>query len=138
MNEQELYERAVFLGPNEAPRMGQPYVISDDPRRGMRTIGLFHGTKHSVYNIQMLPDNYLDLVKQQREANAAMSATRRNAQLAQPFINLPHAVAQNLMSKDGDGRAMLDPRDIDERDKRLKRIANDLDNRDLRTREGKV
>lgn len=139
MNAEALYKKAVFLKPGQVPPVNQPYVISDDPRRGMRVIGFFDmAGKHTVYNIQRIPDTFADDTKMLRDRNAGMSQTRRIASGVQPIISIPHSMAQVVFSENKDGKKQIDKRDFDERDKRLKSIANDRDFYKLRISEGTV
>jgi len=138
MTPEFLYKNARWPRPGEKLKVGVPYLLSEDTLRGIRVVSVLQSDGlTNVQTIQDIPDTFLDYMAHKRSVNAAKSSVRRNAEGMQEVIYLPHAEAQNLYSKDGDGRDMLDPADP-ERENRWKKRANDRDFYKLRASEGTV
>lgn len=138
VNSEAIWTHARWPRPGEILKIGQPYLMDYNPRRGTKTVSILQADGvQAFYTIQQIPDSFLDDCKRSRERWSGMSSVRRNAAMMQPLIEIPDNIATNLYSKDGDGAiqlAMNDP----ERDKRLQKFANDRDYYKLRLSEGQV
>ena len=114
--------------------MANEFTLYEDKDRGIKTVGWFldDGRMH-VQVRQYIPDSFFDTVKAMRERFTMRKKGTQSHWLPLPV--LPSALADNLLS-DGNGKplALNDP----ERDKRYKKIQNDIDYRNLRVFEGKV
>ena len=114
--------------------MSETFIFGIDKERGIWKEGSFteDGRLH-VKVFQKIPDSFFRDVKAIREASAIRKRSTQEHWAQLPI--LPHVVAEEYF-KDGNGKqlALNDP----ERDKRWKRLQNDIDYRDLRVWEGKL
>lgn len=113
--------------------MANEFTLYEDKDRGIKTVGWFlpDGRIH-VQVRQYIPDSFFEALKVMRERFALRKKGTQSHW--RPSMVLPSALAENLF-KDGDGKqlALNDP----ERDKRWKRLENDIDYRNLRASEAK-
>lgn len=114
--------------------MNGEFVFDEDPERGIWKVGSFtEDGKLHVKVCQRVPDSFFKQVKIMREN---FESRKKGTQSHyKPLPILPHALADQLF-RDGNGQmlALNDP----ERDKRWKRLQNDIDFRHLRLSEGYV
>lgn len=115
--------------------MMNEFTISEDKSRGVRTVGWFlpDGRLH-VQTRQYVSDRFFDAVKGLRDKNSG--ASRPNTQQHWRHVaEIPETLHQKLLSDEhGKPLHFSDP----EREKRLNRLCNDIDYRNLRVAEGSV
>ena len=115
--------------------MSKEFTISEDKLRGIKTVGWFlpDGRLH-VQTRQYVPDRFFDAVKAMRDKKTP--GGRPNTQQHWRHVaEIPETLYQKMLL-DENGRPLhfSDP----EREKRVSRILNDIDYRDLRVVGGSV
>lgn len=133
-----LWNQARHLKPGELMKPGQPYIFTENKRRGTKTVSVIREDGKMYFSdIQRVPDSFFDDCARTREHWDGMSSLKRNALGFVPTIDLPDNLSRILYSEEGDGRKQLDVRDP-ERAKRLKGISNDSDYAKLRLSGGRL
>lgn len=117
--------------------MGEKFLISSDPARKYEAWGEFldDGRLH-VTEGQWVSDEDLATIRNARHYHQHMNTGHTSTQAhIKPLLILPDALKRNIMSN-GDGTE-VQPADP-EYQKRLRRVANDGEFRDLKIYEGNV
>ena len=138
INADDLWTRARWPRPDEQLKVGQPYIFTENPRRGMRTVSVLQSDgRQAFFDIQRIPDSFFDECQRTRDMWDGMSSVKRNAIGFTPLIEIPDSIATVLYSKERDGRKQLDPLDP-EREKRKRQFINDSDYKKLRLSSGTI
>lgn len=114
--------------------MTQEFLLYEDPERGVKTVGWFEPDGQMTVQVrQYIPDSFFQELERQRMlAESKKHGTQEHWRLVGM---IPTALADNLLvDSDGNRLQMGNP----DRDKKLKRILNDNEFRNLRVEGGQI